>query len=545
MEIDITLPQQAYAVFESLNYTTWNALGEFIDNSIQSYLNNKEILKRLDKKIKLKIDIELYGDNLIIRDNASGIDKESLKRGLKPATKPSISSGLSEFGMGLKTASFWLSRRWKLITKHYNSDKEYTVEFDNVKIYTEGVEKIIATQRELKTQEHYTEIILNELNDIDSSNEIEVNNLIKHISSMYRVYLRNNDVEISFNGNNLQHAFPKVLCAKKVYPDKKDVEWKKDIDFTLSSGKRVYGIAILRYTGNPMEGGFVYIRRNRVIQGIDQGVKIKSILGDFNSKRSQRIYAELNFEGFNVTHTKDKIFLGRESFEFEDKLKKSLDGGELRLLYQAERISYTSGKTNDKKCPTSSKDTAKSPNCIKPKKKTIFEINIPEFQEDEPEISGNILKYSELMKISYGDLYVIENILRILIKKVGEDEGVDFTDETEYEEKDKEKVRRINNKINYIKNKEKIEKLIPIRGDHYTFYIDFRSIIDIIELNYNLFKGYFPLEKITIGTLEKVYRCRNNIAHNSFLDKRNRDYVSSYLIELSRQLSSRLDMSVN
>lgn len=49
MEIDITLPQKAYAVFESLNYTPWNAIGEFIDNSIQSYLDNKKKIRESEK----------------------------------------------------------------------------------------------------------------------------------------------------------------------------------------------------------------------------------------------------------------------------------------------------------------------------------------------------------------------------------------------------------------------------------------------------------------------------------------------------------------
>ena len=48
--LDIQPPQRIYNVFKHLNYRYWYALGEFVDNSIESYLKNKKNLKKLNKE---------------------------------------------------------------------------------------------------------------------------------------------------------------------------------------------------------------------------------------------------------------------------------------------------------------------------------------------------------------------------------------------------------------------------------------------------------------------------------------------------------------
>ena len=46
--------------FKFFNYNEWYALGEFVDNSITSYLQNKKKLFEIDKNFKLKIRIEFF-----------------------------------------------------------------------------------------------------------------------------------------------------------------------------------------------------------------------------------------------------------------------------------------------------------------------------------------------------------------------------------------------------------------------------------------------------------------------------------------------------
>ena len=89
------------SVLPHLNYKAWFALAEFVDNSIQSSVNNRDKLDRLvGGKFKLRVDIDLNSnDNLIIiKDNAAGISQSDYERAFRTAEVPPNSKGLSEFG---------------------------------------------------------------------------------------------------------------------------------------------------------------------------------------------------------------------------------------------------------------------------------------------------------------------------------------------------------------------------------------------------------------------------------------------------------------
>lgn len=94
------------AVLKHLNYHAWYALAEFVDNSIQSYQQNKEALSNNTSKLIVEIDIDVAAPAQIsIRDNAAGIPLADFQRAFRPATLPPDRSGLAEFGMGMKSAA--------------------------------------------------------------------------------------------------------------------------------------------------------------------------------------------------------------------------------------------------------------------------------------------------------------------------------------------------------------------------------------------------------------------------------------------------------
>jgi hypothetical protein len=548
MEIDITLPQQAYAVFESLNYNAWNAIGEFIDNSIQSYFDYKQRLKAIDRDYKLRIDINLDNDKLEILDNASGIDECKLKRGLRPATKPENSGGLSEFGMGMKTAAFWICRKWKIITKHFESKNEFTVEFDNVEIYTKDIRKIIAYPTEINNNNHYTKIILEKLDPIDTTNEDMIEDIKSNVTSMYRHYIRDNEIDIYFNNEKLSFKKYDVLVANKVYGKDRntEIEWKKDIDFVLSSGKRITGFAGLLAKGNPVTAGFSYLRRNRVIQGLVEGIKIKEVLGTANLKKSQRVFAELNLDEFPVSHTKDKILFGTEIYDFWARLKKELDGGNLRLLYQAENCSYSRKKKVEEEQETiESEEEAEE--ITPPHKPPVnpLEVNLPDFEDAAIEVSGNINKFSGEMKEAYENMYKIENLIRMLIKNVEISQKISFLDEDIYGDlAEKAIIKKINDRIKGIRKIEEENGLVLIRGNHDLYYTGFNALKDIIELNFDgHFSGFFVMKKHILEDLERLYSYRNNIAHNSYLTEDERNFIKLALDRIVKQLSGKIDLA--
>jgi hypothetical protein len=60
--VDIRPGVGLYALFPSLRYTPWVALGEMVDNSIQSYIQHKEELIALNgPDYKLRVDINFSG----------------------------------------------------------------------------------------------------------------------------------------------------------------------------------------------------------------------------------------------------------------------------------------------------------------------------------------------------------------------------------------------------------------------------------------------------------------------------------------------------
>ena len=60
-------------LFKSYPHTTRTSISELVDNSVQSYLNNKRLLKKTKSNYKLKISIEINRGNLTVTDNAAGI----------------------------------------------------------------------------------------------------------------------------------------------------------------------------------------------------------------------------------------------------------------------------------------------------------------------------------------------------------------------------------------------------------------------------------------------------------------------------------------
>ena len=81
-----------YSLFPHMNYKPWFALGEMVDNSIGSYVANREKLRALHgNNFKLKIDITFSqagkDARILVEDNAAGISEKDSERAFTPASK--------------------------------------------------------------------------------------------------------------------------------------------------------------------------------------------------------------------------------------------------------------------------------------------------------------------------------------------------------------------------------------------------------------------------------------------------------------------------
>jgi hypothetical protein len=121
------------SVLQHLNYKPWFALAEFVDNSLASFLRNRDGLKVLHgKDFKLRVEIEMSPDAgaIVVRDNAAGISRMDFPRAFRPAELPPDRTGLCEFGMGMKSAACWFASQWRVRTKALGEPEERVVYFD-------------------------------------------------------------------------------------------------------------------------------------------------------------------------------------------------------------------------------------------------------------------------------------------------------------------------------------------------------------------------------------------------------------------------------
>lgn len=336
-----------FEVIRHLNYKAQYAFAEYIDNSISSFEENKDQLLRLDPRYKLRIDIEVGTEEIRIKDNAGGILRANYARAFKTAERPpDPKKGLNEFGMGMKTASIWLSSHWTVISSALDENETGTVIFD-VQHMIDTKTTIIKPSWKPKpnAKHHGTTIILKKLNrKIGSLPSVK-----NHLGEIYRGYLRSKVVDIRVYRTSEDENHPdsivsfeelKPLVAKGAYPSgpKEVVTWKKEINIILGDGLRVTGTAMVLEKGNTGKAGLYLFRRKRLIIGASESYRPPEIFGSSTTFPYQRIYGELHLEGFEVTHTKDDIIWGSNGDDeetFVREVRKALQENGLDLLMQA------------------------------------------------------------------------------------------------------------------------------------------------------------------------------------------------------------------
>lgn len=329
------------SVLRYLNYKPWFALAEFVDNAVQSYLSNRDALAAADGGLqRLRVSIEIDSappGRITIRDNAAGIAGPEFPRAFRPAVVPPDASGLSEFGMGMKSAACWFSGHWRVRTKAVGEAVERTVKFDIQRIVNDDLEELEIHEAPAPPGAHYTEIVLDGLHHVPVGRTIS--KIKEHLTDIYRMFVRNGTLDLRFGGEPLIYEPPTILVAPYAREDGgQPLKWKKEISFDLGQGQTVKGFAALRDPGNHSRTGFALFRRGRLIQGSgDEGYRPQLIFLSHGSYRYLRLFGELELEGFEVSHTKDGFRWNDEDEQpFLELLREHLDSEDLPLLKQAD-----------------------------------------------------------------------------------------------------------------------------------------------------------------------------------------------------------------
>lgn len=337
---------RSIALYKSLNYKAWYALAEFVDNSIQSYMDNRtELRRRHGDDFFMEVDITVGpgADSLTVRDNAAGIRKEDYARAFRPAEPPPERQGLSEFGMGMKSAACWFAPVWTVRTSAVDEPLERLIQIDVPKLVDGDVETVKPTLTEVDALAHYTEIQLTNLHHPLRGGRT-IGKIKDHLASIYRQFLKDGEVKIRYNGELLIYEEPEMLNASHHAEDAGDsLLWRKDLNFKFGDNLIAEGFAALRAVGSTTQAGFALFRRRRIIVGsADEGYRPHYIFGSGNSYRSQRLFGELEILGAEVSHTKDAFAWGDAEEDFLVKLKEALKEDPIDLLDQAEN--YRSGR---------------------------------------------------------------------------------------------------------------------------------------------------------------------------------------------------------
>ncbi|VXB08331.1 ATP-binding protein [Plantibacter sp. T3] len=334
MDIDIRPEVNILAVLRHLNYKPWFALAEYVDNSLGSYLAST--LPLVSQPLSVDITIEREGaGRIVVRDNAAGIRAQDFARAFRAAQVPPDRSGLSEFGMGMKSASSWFARKWRVRTSVMGEPIERAIDFDLQAISSEQIDRLHVVETPALSSSHFTEIVLEDLNHVPQYRTMT--KIRDHLSSIYRSFLRDQTLQLSFQGEQLRYNEVESLVASPASKPQEDVvRWKKTVDFTMRGGQRVTGFAGVRAVGSTAHAGFALMRRGRLIVGShDDPYRPSEIFGQSNSYVYQRLFGELTLEGFEVSHTKDGIRWEEDEAEFLTLLATALRKAPLDLLSQA------------------------------------------------------------------------------------------------------------------------------------------------------------------------------------------------------------------
>lgn len=325
-----------YSAFARLNYRPWYALAEFVDNSLQSALSSKEALREADgADYRLRVDIDINDDAIEIRDNAGGIALSEYDRAFLPAAPPEDSSGLSEFGLGMKAAASWFARHWSVRTTALGDPVERTITFDIPTIVATNCEELNPECREIPAGSHFTNVLLTNLQVRPQGRT--VGKIKEHLSGIYRLFLRDGFLVLRLNGEPLFYEEP--TCLEAPYhrtPIAEPVTWRKEISLDLGDGHGIRGWAGILARASVANAGFALFRRGRVIQGSHgDGYRPEKIFGSPNKFVYQRLVGELEVLGFGVSHTKDGIQWEDWEEDVQKWLRAELDLAPLPLIDQA------------------------------------------------------------------------------------------------------------------------------------------------------------------------------------------------------------------
>lgn len=324
MPLQLVIGPDAITNYRRLDYSPWHAIAEFVDNSTQSYFDNRAVL---DEKMKgeedkiLTVSIVYDAKNGVLRivDNAMGMSLADLERALHVALPPTNTNGRSKYGMGMKTAACWLGDKWTITTKKLGEDIEHSVTIDVNRVAANHPDAVGYSTAPKAADKHYTIIEVVEMNR--SFQGRTLGKIADFLRSMYRSDLRAGILQLRWRDQVLSWD----SIEERLLVSGDGTKYHKSFAFDIA-GKQVHGWVGILDKGSRADAGFSILHADRVVRGWPDAWRPSSLYGQLqgsNDLVNQRLVGEIHLDDFDVSHTKDNIlWLGNQEDDVEEAMKK-------------------------------------------------------------------------------------------------------------------------------------------------------------------------------------------------------------------------------
>jgi len=294
-EIDITPDISLMPKLAFTGYSAPQAVGELVDNAIDSRLDNGQLLK---------VSINIKEDSVSVADNGSGMNKEIASKALVLAFSQKRGK-LGEFGLGLKTACLSLGDYFEVITSSEGDPNEYHIYFDRKKweISTKGW-KVPFERRHSERNDHFTVISIKKLKVFYPN----LHNYIRDdLKKRYAPFIRAKQVDIKVNGKRCEPEDLVLIEGSK-----------REFNIPLSVGNRIYGwYGLLKEGSQKGYYGFSTFRRGRMITTYDK-------IGFESHPSVARLVGEVHLDHLQPTHNKREFVKDANYQDAETALRKEL-----------------------------------------------------------------------------------------------------------------------------------------------------------------------------------------------------------------------------
>lgn len=301
-ELNIQPQAGVIGVFSRLNYKPWYAIGEFVDNSTQSfYSHRRELAAQGINDVEISIDYDEENDILTIVDDAYGMEFLDFARAVKVDSPPENKNGRNEFGMGLKTAASWFGNVWSVRSTQLGSNNEYFTEINIPELRSSNANSVSIKRTIVDSTAHGTTIIIRDVTKKIGSPRTK-GKIVELLKSMYRRDLNSGHVRINYDGESLYYDEYECLSFR-------GKTWRQELDFSFDfdgQSHHVVGFVGILANGSFPRAGFALFRRNRVVIGGDDfNYKPSQIYIQAQNQISLRLFGELDLDDFPINQAKD------------------------------------------------------------------------------------------------------------------------------------------------------------------------------------------------------------------------------------------------